>query len=151
MTMRIGIDPDLVKSGVAVVVDGSLLTLDALSFFELIKFIDEHKHQARFVLEDVEHDRVVYHRKGSNQAVMRSISQKVGMVKAIGRLLKEYLEGAGADYVLVKPLQGQLKKAKKDAEFFNRLTGWDGKSNEDKRDAGVLALYGEKSRAMRLG
>lgn len=151
MTMKIGIDPDLVKSGVAVAVDGSLLTLDGLPFFELIKFIDEHKHQALFVLEDVEHDRAVYHRGGASRLVMLNIAQKVGQVKAIGRLIKQYLEGAGADYVMVKPLQGHLKKAKKDAAFFNQLTGWDGKSNEDKRDAGVLALYGEKSRAMRLG
>jgi hypothetical protein len=29
-----------------------------------------------------------------------------------------------------------------DAKFFNQLTGWTGSSNEDKRDAGLLALYG---------
>ena len=40
-TMVIGIDPDLVKSGVATVVNGKLITLDAMPFFELIQFIDE--------------------------------------------------------------------------------------------------------------
>lgn len=149
--MKIGIDPDLVKSGVAVAVDDKLITLDAMSFFDLIRFIDEHKHKARFVLEDVEADKATYHRRGTSQATMRAIAQKVGMVKAICRLLSDYLEGAGADYVKVRPLQGAVKKAKRDAAFFNRLTGWEGRTNEDKRDAALLALYGENHRAMRLG
>ncbi|MCV6612427.1 MAG: hypothetical protein OIF55_16825 [Amphritea sp.] len=139
--MIIGIDPDLVKSGVAVTEGGEILTLDALRFFDLCQFIDEHKHQAVFHLEDVECNKSVYQRNTS-QAGMRKIAQNVGQVKAIGRLLVEYLKGAGAEYKLVRPLVGPIKKAKKDAEFFNRQTGWAGKSNEDKRDAALLALYG---------
>lgn len=149
--MKIGIDPDLVKSGVGVAMDGELVTLDAMPFFELIRFIDEHKHQARFVLEDVEHDRAVYARPGMSRNQMLKIAQNVGQVKAIGRQLRQYLEGADADFVMIKPLQGYLKKAKKDAALFNKLTGWTGSSNEDKRDAGMLALFGEESRAKRLG
>lgn len=141
MKLIIGIDPDLVKSGVAVTESQKILTLDAMRFFELCRFIDEHKHQAVFHLENVEHNRTVYQRN-TNQAGMRKIAQNVGQVKAIGRLLVEYLDGAGAEYKLIKPLVGHVKRAKKDAEFFNRLTGWTGKSNEDKRDAALLALYG---------
>lgn len=139
--MIIGIDPDLVKSGVAVTAGGRILTLDAMSFFDLIGFIDEHKHQAVFHVENVEYCKAVYQRN-VNQAGMRKIAQNVGQVKAIGRLLAQYLEDAGADYKMIRPLVGPIKKAKKDAEFFNRQTGWVGKSNEDKRDAALLALYG---------
>lgn len=139
--MIIGIDPDLVKSGVAVTVDGQIITLDAMRFFDLCRFIDEHKHQCVFHLENVESSRAVYQRN-VNQSGMRKIAQNVGQVKAVCRLLVEYLDGAGANYKLIKPLVGHVKKAKNDAEFFNRLTGWEGRSNEDKRDAALLALYG---------
>ena len=142
----VGIDPDLDKSGVATVAAGSLSTLDSLSFFELIAFIQEHRLVARFVLEDVEHDKATYYRPGTTQAGMRKIAQNVGQVKAIGRLLAKYLQECGADFILVKPLQGYLKKAKNDAEYFNRLTGWVGRSNQDKRDAALLALYGAPKR-----
>lgn len=143
MKLIIGIDPDLVKSGVAVTENKKILTLDSMRFFELCRFIDEHKHQAVFHLENVEYCKAVYPREAAkSEAVKMNIAQKVGMVKAIGRLLVEYLDGAGAEYKLIKPLVGPLKRAKKDAEFFNRQTGWTGKSNEDKRDAGLLALYG---------
>jgi len=136
----IGIDPDLVKSGVAVVNNGEIITLDALNLFELFEFIKEHKHLAHFVVEDVEHDQATYYRKGANGKVMQRISQNVGQVKAIGRVLGEYLVGCDAQFTLIKPLRGSIKKAKKDAEYFNKLTGWTGRSNEDKRDAALLAL-----------
>lgn len=140
--MIIGIDPDLVKSGVAVVVDGKIITLDTMSFFDLCNFIDEHKHQAVFHVEDVEINKPVFTRPGISPASMKKIAQNVGMVKAVARLLMEHLEETEANYKMIRPLVGPIKKAKKDAEFFNRQTGWTGKSNEDKRDAGLLALYG---------
>ena len=147
----IGIDPDLVKSGVAVTNCKQIMSLDSLLFFDLIRFIDRHIDDAFFVLEDVEHDKTVYHRRGTSQAGMRRISQNVGQVKAIGRLIGDYLQGAGADFSRVKPLQGGIKRAKKDADYFNQLTGWVGRSNQDVRDAALLALYGPTHRSLQLG
>lgn len=151
-TIEVGIDPDLHKSGVATAKDGVLITLDAMTLFELVAFIDEHKHQALFKLEDVNAIKPTFPRsvkcartgrmKPVNQAVRDNISQKVGMVKAAGLMIQRALEEAGADFVLVKPLQGFVKRAKDDAAFFNKLTGWVGKSNQDKRDAALIALYG---------
>jgi len=40
----------------------------------------------------------------------------------------------------MKPLRGSVKKAKNDAKLFNKITGWEGKSNQDKRDAALLAM-----------
>lgn len=140
----IGIDPDLVKSGVAVTDQGRIVTLDAMRFFSLIKFIDEHKHQACFHLEHVEHDKAVYYRKGVDKIGARlKVAQNVGQVKAVGRLIKEYLADSGADFKLIPPLRGaEKKRAKECGKYFNRLTGWGGVSNEDKRDAALLALFG---------
>jgi len=140
LEMVIGIDPDLEKSGIAIVTDGKLTALGTMGFFELTEYILEHKHVAHFVVEDVEHDKTTYHRPGANQAAMRKIAQNVGQVKAIGRLLGVYLNGCDAQFTLIKPLKGHAKKAKNDANFFNQLTGWQGKSNQDKRDAALLAL-----------
>ncbi len=140
MRLVVGIDPDLKKSGVAVVSEGKLITLDNLKLLDLIEFISEHKHCAHFVVEDVNHDKATYIRPGTNKNVMMNISQKVGMVKAIGTLLEEILTDLGAEFTSMKPLRGSVKKAKKDAELFNRITGWVGKSNQDKRDAALLAL-----------
>ncbi len=139
-SMVIGIDPDLEKSGIATVIDGKLITLDTMGFFELTDFILEHKHVAHFIVEDVEHDKTTYHRPGANQAAMRKIAQNVGQVKAIGRLLGVYLSDCDAQFTLIKPLKGRVKKAKKDAEYFNEITGWKGRSNQDKRDAALLAM-----------
>ena len=139
-SMVIGIDPDLEKSGVATVIDGKLTTLDTMGFFELTDFILEHKHVAHFIVEDVEHSKATYHRPGKGRAEMLKIAQNVGQVKAIGRLLGVFLNGCDAQFTLIKPLKGRVKKAKKDAEFFNKITGWAGRSNQDKRDAALLAL-----------
>lgn len=52
-------------------------------------------------------------------------------------------DALGSPVSLVKSLKGTYKKkAKDDAKFFNQLTGWTGRDNEDKRDTGLLALYG---------
>ena len=143
----IGIDPDLVKSGVAESIDGKLYQLHALSFPELIEFAKRiHKTEAdlvEFIVEEVEVDKTTYQRLGTNQHQMRKIAQNVGQVKGVKRVLVECLLHAGIPVRLVKPLKGTYKKkAKADAKFFNQLTGWTGSSNEDKRDAGLLALFG---------
>lgn len=142
----IGIDPDLVKSGVAEVVDGEIVKLHALAFPQLIEFAklqhESHK-QIEFIVEEVEADKTTYQRAGTNQHQMRKIAQNVGQVKGVKRVLVECLLHEGIPVRLVKPLKGHYKKkAKADAKFFNQLTGWAGSSNEDKRDAGLLALYG---------
>lgn len=156
----IGIDPDLDKSGVGVAVDGRLADLRSMDLFDLCLFIDEqHALGATFVVEDVESMRPTFPRalkQGNRQAQISKISQNVGQVKAIARVVRKYLDRVGADYVMVQPLTGngryrdsngqvrlyRIKATKDDAELFNQVTGWTGKSNEDKRDAAMLALYG---------
>jgi len=139
----IGIDPDLVKSGVAVVKYGELKYMQALKFPQLLEYARQHiEDGALFVVEDVEADATTYHRHGTNGRQHARIAQNVGQVKGVKRVLVECLESMGADVVQVKPLRGPIKKAKADRVYFNRVTGWAGSSNEDKRDAALLALFG---------
>ncbi|MCH2040302.1 MAG: hypothetical protein MK185_06675 [Saccharospirillaceae bacterium] len=139
----VGIDPDLVKSGVALAKDGQLISLLAEPFPQLLKHAQELvDSNALFVVENVEHDKTTYRRGKTNAKTHAAIAQKVGQVKGVARVLVECLQDMGADIHLVKPLTGPAKrKAKDDAQYFNQITGWQGNSNQDKRDAGLLALF----------
>lgn len=47
-------------------------------------------------------------------------------------------ESLNLEVVLVRPV-----KTKKDAREFNRITGWQGRTNQEQRDAGML-IFGMK-------
>ena len=143
--MIIGIDPDLEASGVAMVRNGELVDMETLDFFSLMEFINHFKDEALFAVENVELSKALYAKhNGKNQRVRERIGQNVGQVKAIARLIEQYLVRIDAPYVMVAPLNGRFKKAKEDREYFNRLTGWRRSSNADKRDAALIALFGVK-------
>ena len=146
MTLIIGIDPDLEASGVAVVRHGKLVDMDSLDFFSLLDFIGRYKNEAVCAVEDVELNKSLYAKhNGKNQRVRERIGQNVGQVKAIARLIEQYLIRIDAHHVMVAPLKGRFKKAKINREYFNQLTGWTAISNADKRDAALIALFGIKS------
>lgn len=145
MTRIIGIDPDLTKSGVAVAEGGNLSQLLALSFPELLEFAKQQE-SAVFVIEDVEHDKTTYHRASTNTRQHARIAQNVGQVKGVVRVLIECLESMGREVIKIKPLSGPVKyRAKREADYFNQITGWQGRTNADMRDAGLIALaYSQK-------
>lgn len=142
---KIGIDPDLVRSGVAFVHGQKILELSTLSMPELIEYVvlKAQAHEIEVLIEDVESIKPTFARKGTGLAAMRKISQNVGQVKAAARLIREMLVSKGVDVKMVGPLTGAVKmKAKKNSEYFNKLTGWGGRSNQDTRDAALIALHG---------
>lgn len=137
----IGIDPDLSASGLAVWEGGELVALQNLSLLQLLPWLQDQCDQgAHFVLEDVESNKPVFKRPGTNARTMQKIAQNVGQVKALARQIQQALEQIGASYTMTRPLKGWFKKAKKDRQLFNQLTGWQHRSNADQRDAAMLAL-----------
>ncbi|WP_236014047.1 hypothetical protein [Marinobacterium alkalitolerans] len=147
MSLIIGIDPDSKKSGIGIVQNGQLIDLKTMNFFDLQEWTEEqHAAGAHFAVEDVQANKATYARnikRGSRQkeqAQMNCISQKVGRVKHSGELIVMWLDRIGASYTLVKPLGGTAKAAKRKADLFKKMTGWEGRSNEDTRDAAMLAL-----------
>lgn len=143
--INIGIDPDLRKNGVAIMQDGEYKELLALTFPELTVLISESKGKdILFTLEDVNTNKPTFYRGRQNQAKMNRISQNVGMVKATGSLIGEFLEFSGVPFELVPPIKGKLKECKENAELFKKLTGWEGKTNADKRDAAMLIFKYKK-------
>ena len=136
----IGIDPDTDKSGVAVVVDGKIVDLMTSSLIEFRVLIPEWVRMgAHFALESIEETKPTFNR-GVNTKANTRISQNVGAVKQQAKNIRLELEHYGAQYTLIKPLTGTAKTCKKNAEFFNKYTGWHKKSNADQRDAAMLAL-----------
>lgn len=145
MSLIIGIDPDLKASGVAIVVRNKISELKNMPFPELIEYITAlaADNEITVKLEDVNAWSSVKHRAGTGPAAMRKISQNVGQVKAVATLIKQSLNSKGIEVHLVKPLRGEVKmQAKKNSAYFNKLTGWTGRSNEDNRDAALIALHG---------
>lgn len=137
----IAIDPDMRESGVAVINrDGEVLDLKKMSVSVLTKFISMNKDSV-FAIEDVNKHGSIYqsNRKGC-RAVQARIAQNVGMVKAAGSMIAEIIEDAAGGPPILAPL-GIGKQVKRNAKLFNELTGWQGKSNEDTRDAACIGRW----------
>ncbi len=139
--MIIGIDPDLDKNGVALVEGDKIVSLHGLRFVELLRLMDQYP-DATYVLEDVEANKPTFNRGITNRKQENKISQNVGQVKGVARIIGQCLEDKDCRFIKAAPLKGIHKKAKNDKAFFNQLTGWEGQSNQDKRDAALLAKYG---------
>lgn len=141
----IAIDPDLRKSGVALVIDGKLAELHSLPFVDVLPYLQMHSEPANLLVK-IENPAAISamwsQRNKMSLAAKMSVAQDVGRVMAVAELLQQVIENAGYKVKMIKPLSGPVKRAKDDAEYFNRLTGWTGRSNQDKRDAALIALYG---------
>ena len=130
----IGIDPDLEKSGVAIL--GQSFELKNLTFAETVELFRSHQDQIKkVVIEAGWQNKKANFRTGGNHSrqVGEQISRRVGLNHATGILLSEMAESLGLAVVLVRPT-----KTKKNSEEFNRITGWQGRTNQEQRDAGML-------------
>nr|WP_218955418.1 hypothetical protein [Acinetobacter sp. YH01020] len=137
--MIIGIDPDLEKSGVAVL--GHSLELKNLTFSETVDLFRSQQDQIKKVVIEAgwENKKSNFHsRIGQHKSVGERIAKNVGENHATGKLLAEMAKSCGLVVVLVKPTRTKLK-----AEDFNRITGWQGRTNQEQRDAGML-IWGMK-------
>lgn len=142
--MIIGIDPDLRKSGVALINCGEIKELKSLNFVDLILYCREHwvKDNAVVKMEDPNFNKPVFKRAGVSALAMLKIAQNVGQVKATATLLAEAIMSHGVPVEMVPPLIGYPKAAKNNSDLFKKMTNWNGSSNEDQRDAAMIALYG---------
>lgn len=131
----IGIDPDLEKSGVAVLKDGSL-RLNNMRFYDLTKYLEVNKDQIKKVVIEagwMNKKSNLHSRIGQSKRAGERIAKNVGENHATGKLLVEMAESLGLAVVLVRPT-----KTKKNSEEFNHITGWQGRTNQEQRDAGML-------------
>ncbi len=146
----IGIDPDMIASGVAVIAEkDEILELSKKSIIDIVVYVKQWS-QNNIVTVKIEDPNLIsptfpriIKDARSLQAVRDKISQDVGRVKASATLIIQVLEHAGIKVQRVKPIKGPVKKlCKNDSAYFNRVFKWNGRSNEDSRDAAIIAVYG---------
>ena len=137
----IAIDPDMKKSGVATILpSGEIEQLKSMSVTKLTAWIKGNP-DCIFSIEDVnKHGTIYKHNRKGGRGVQARIAQNVGMVKAAGSMIAEIVEDATGRPPIMAPL-GIGKQVKRNAKLFNELTGWQGKSNEDTRDAACIGRW----------
>lgn len=138
----IGIDPDLQKSGVAIL--GNDMQLKNMTFHETVElFRNEQDSIKKVVIEAGWENKKANFRTGGNHSrqVNEQIARRVGMNHATGILLAEIAQALGIAVLLVKPTKSKLN-----AKEFNKITGWQGRTNQEQRDAGMLiwGMQGKK-------
>ena len=130
----IGIDPDLDKSGVAVL--GQSFELKNLTFAETVELFRSHQDQIKkVVIEAGWQNKKANFRGGHSKRAGERIAKNVGENHATGKLLVEMAKSFGLAVVEVRPT-----KTKKNSEEFNRITGWQGRTNQEQRDAAMLLI-----------
>jgi hypothetical protein len=134
--MIIGIDPDLEKSGVAFFKNGQL-TIVTLGFYDLIEKsrldIEISNYKNHYLIEAGWLNQKASWHTAQNKSVAAAIGRKVGENHAVGKLLAQCLEAMGHEVTLVKPTRSKL-----DAKQFKAITGYEGRTNQEERDAAML-------------
>ena len=146
----VGIDPDVSKSGIAVL-DCSKQTftqVDCLSFAQMVnKFVDlaadmTSESVVTIVMEDSDISCNWHTSPRDNKAVAAAKGRSVGMCHATARHLKEVAENFGLEVVghrpLIKIWHGKDKKISHD-EAIQFMRGLPTRTNQEMRDAALLA------------
>lgn len=105
--MKIGIDPDVDKSGVAVIENGEI-ELFSLSFWQLFEFLKERKPDLVRV-EGGWLNKMSNFRAGKPTAALARIGKNVGSNHEAGRKIVEMCEYLQIKHEVVKPLQKHWK------------------------------------------
>lgn len=139
--MIIAIDPDMRKPGVCFLNDdGTISHLCSMTIPDLIHQIQTFK-DADYVIEDVNQVKTIYDaNQRANKSVGLQIAQNVGMVKAAGTIICDLITEITGKPPKLAPV-GLGKQVKRNATLFKQITGWQGRTNEDMRDAYAVAIW----------
>lgn len=141
----IAIDPDTDKNGVATIWDTDEITAQRLSFAEMLHYIKEQAKNAPSLVVVVEagwvHKKSNFRSTASKHAAEK-IAKNVGANHQVGKILVECLQWEGVQVVEEPPLKkcwrGSNGKITQE-ELFN-VTGFKGRTNQEERDAVLLAF-----------
>ncbi len=149
MSKVIGIDPDCVKSGIAVYEDGKLTGLLNLTTAEYVKILPSlNGDNAVIAIEDANLIGGMYrHNPKDSRALAAKKAQSVGGIKRQCSVMLELAQAAGLTVKAYKPEQGnwagvtKTVSTKQGKELMKAATGWDKQSNPETRSA---AYFGYK-------
>ena len=152
----IGIDPDATAHGVAVYIDGKLEKLALLNLMEVYGLLesdyfsdldysffechieDVNAVSAAFGARDKKRDGGIH--------VKLKMAQDIGQCKQAQIEVERMCEHLGIKVVKHK-ISNQWKSPREGKKQFEQVTGWTGRSNEDKRSAAYFGWLGVTSRA----
>lgn len=127
----IGIDPGK-RTGIALSVDGKLTEVFETDFWGAIRQIDSFPYAA--VVVELPVSKHVWHNGAVNKAAIQRTGVNVGSCIREAELLIAYLGSNKDRQVIIEKPAGKVNSAS-----FKALTGWNKKTNQHMRDAGVMA------------
>lgn len=134
----IGIDPDLIKSGVAYwFKNDKQLRVETMSHFQLIehlKTLVSIGTNFEVIIEAGWLNKKSNFRTTQNRAIGERIAKNVGENVAAGKLIEQACQGLKIEYQLVQP-----RSSKVSSKFFEQLTGLKVK-NQEMMDAAMLVF-----------
>lgn len=133
--MIVGIDPDVDRSGVAVAINGKITELHNYDFWQLYGWLMSEPIDKVYIEAGWLNKTKNYH-GAKNKAIAAKIGADVGANHQMGKLIEKSCKDIKIDYELIKPTQAKIK----DQKLFNKLTGWEGRTNQEQRDAAMLIL-----------
>lgn len=149
----IGVDPDIKKSGFAVWVPDNKRFLEVTTYTkpDMMQKIFDYSmgYDIHVVIEDSRIESYLYNAhkaygatKGAHKSklgVALKVARDVGRVDMIARDVEDYCIREGITYALISPKSRKKGvNTKVSAKIFNKMTKWEGRTNEDARDAGML-------------
>lgn len=142
-----GIDPGN-DTGRAIYTDGVLTHLDTWSPVNLLAYLriaEPAVMPSVIVFEDSRLTSKVFAAEGSSHSALLKVARNVGMVDGRCTDLVATCQALGIMAIGISPKD---KGPKLDAAAFNRITNWQGGSNQHERDAGMI---GRRYRNARVG
>lgn len=143
----VGIDPDLTKSGLAILTGDSWIFHAAVENCDIVEIIQKHCDPATtvVVLECGWLNEKANFRWISNKRVSDKISKNVGENQATGKFILSLLKKAGYQVIeqaplQKKPLKVQGKWTKLGREFIVKASGITSRMNDEVRDAIYLVI-----------
>lgn len=132
----VGLDPDIIKNGVAINNCGNI-ELCNLKFFELFDKLKELKALDIPLLVIVEGgwlNKSNWHKKKNGTSALNAeIGKRTGENHGTGKKIVEMLEYLNISHITVKPTKSKLN-----AKVFKNLTKIQGRTNQETRDAYML-------------
>ena len=138
----IGIDPG-VNMGWAIYKDGELVGLKTIEPFCFDNHLGLYVGEPLFLA--FEDSRLQSHvwLPSQSKGIAANIARKIGMVDAWCYMIERICERYDIAYMRISP---KAKGEKLNAKDFNRITRWNGKSNQHERDAAMVAwMFRSKS------
>ncbi len=141
----VGIDPDVDKSGVAVwnTTTQTFTSIQDLAFWDVIDFLLTHadsikqvRIEAGWLIDTNWHTMAKLGKKG-----IAEMGRRVGRNHQVGLTIVEFCIKYSLPHKTVTPLKNNWWA--EDGKKFKQVTGWQGQTNPEKRDAAML-VFGYK-------